>query len=67
MRITVQVFRKRRLFQQALRKAGWKISDPAADPIEVNHPDVHDESTARLRLSEIGLLTSPDVRVEFQR
>jgi hypothetical protein len=67
MRISVQVFRKRRLFQQALRKAGWKICDPTADPIEVTHPDVHDEPTARLRLAEIGLLTSPDVRVEFQR
>jgi hypothetical protein len=67
MKITVHVFRKRLVFQQALRRAGWHIFDPAADPMEVDHPDVHDEDTARLRLSEIGLLTSSHVRVEFQR
>jgi hypothetical protein len=65
MRITVQAFRNRLQFQQALRKAGWKISDPAADSFEINHADVHDEATARRRLCEIGLLTSSHARLEF--
>jgi hypothetical protein len=67
MRIRVELFRKRLHFQQALVSTGWHIVDPAADPIEVHHPEVHDEETARRRLAEIGLLTSSHVRVEFGR
>ena len=67
MRICVQVLRKRQHFQQALIEAGWKIVDPTADLFEAIHPQVHDEKAARRRLSEIGVLTTPNARVEFRQ
>ena len=50
---------------QALRGDGWDLRSGPGGAVEGTHPDVPDEAAARNRLDDIGLLTSPALRIRF--
>jgi hypothetical protein len=52
---------------QALRGDGWDLRSGPGEAVEGTHPDVADEGEARERLHELGLLTSPGLRIRFDR
>jgi hypothetical protein len=62
MRVEIRFLRRADSLKQVLQKDGWKLVQHMA-----THPDVRDEQSARNRLSDIGLLTSPSVRIDFER
>ena len=50
---------------QALRGDGWDLRSGPGEAVEGTHPDVADEGEARERLYDLGLLTSPGLRIHF--
>jgi hypothetical protein len=53
--------------RDSLRQDGWVILMEKGDKeIEVTHPHVSSEDAARLRLHNLGLLTSRAIRIEFR-
>src|SRR5262245_14309495 len=62
MRVEIRFLHKADSLKQMLRSDGWDLRQHIA-----THPDVRDEQSARNRLSELGLLTSPSLRIAFQR
>jgi hypothetical protein len=41
------------------------LEEEGEDSLQATHPEVADESAARLRLHGLGLLTSASLRIEF--
>ena len=64
MRIYIELLRHREAVYCLLSEDGWRL-DEANSGFTANHPAVRDEPAARNRLSALGLLTSPSVRIEF--
>jgi hypothetical protein len=52
---------------QALRGDGWQLQDEPGGVVLGTHPDVPDEAAARERLHRLGLLTSGDLLIRFDR
>jgi hypothetical protein len=50
--------------RDVLCRNGWALSGPGTNVI-ASSPRVPDEEMARIRLYELGLLTSGSVRIEF--
>jgi hypothetical protein len=50
---------------QALRADGWDLAGEGDWAVRASHPDVADEGEARERLYDLGLLTSPGLRIHF--
>jgi hypothetical protein len=49
---------------RALRGDGWDLEGESDWAVTASRPDVLDEATAR-RLNDLGLLTSPALRIHF--
>jgi hypothetical protein len=48
-----------------LRANGWRFDKSGSTHLTASHPEVTDQTTARSRLLQIGLLTSSRLRIEF--
>jgi hypothetical protein len=64
MKIRVKLLVQAGRVRDALCRDGWELSGPGTYLI-ASHPRVSDERAARIRLYELGLLTSGSVRIEF--
>ncbi len=64
MKVHIQTLRGRNSIRRLLLKHGWKLDRPGGDYFAC-HPAADDEEAARSRLDDLGLLTSPAVRIEF--
>jgi hypothetical protein len=62
MRVEIRFLRRAESLKQVLQKDGWKLVQHTA-----THPEVRDEQAARNRLCDLGLLTSPALRIAFDR
>jgi hypothetical protein len=51
--------------RQRLQTKGWKVDAGRTTGFQASHPSVHDQQSARLKLNEMGLLTSRGLRIEF--
>jgi len=67
MRIHVRFLRETEEIQEALQKDGWQLEWERDDFLTAQHPLVQDETAARNRLQELGLLTTASVGIEFVR
>jgi hypothetical protein len=65
MKIHIEFLQSSGQVQEVLRKDGWKLSASRAKGFHASHPKVPNEATARARFSLLGLLTSPQVRIDF--
>lgn len=67
MNIHIELIRRGGVdLSELLTRDGWALEDER-DALWVSHPDVPDEATARNRLNRLGILTSPTLRIEFER
>ena len=64
MRIHIELLSHPTAVRGLMREGGWRLHK-TADGYSAEHPDAADESATRRRLQELGLLTSPAVRIEF--
>jgi hypothetical protein len=64
MRIHIELLRQPAAIRELLREEGWRLHK-TANGYSAEHPDATDESAIRQSLQELGLLTSPAVRIEF--
>jgi hypothetical protein len=53
--------------QESLRADGWQLVRQRDNQVTAEHPLVKDEATARIRLQDLGLLTSAALYIEFIR
>jgi hypothetical protein len=68
MQVSIQMLRNDERVRAALQKDGWHLqSEGRSDAMRARHPEVQEETAARQRLNNIGLLTSRTCRIEFQR
>jgi len=67
MRLRLRFLRRRELIQESLRADGWKLVRQGDNQVTAEHPPVKDEPTARIRLQDLGLLTSAALYIEFMR
>jgi len=52
--------------RKILQKDGWHLqSEEQSNALRARHPDVREESAARERLNDLGLLTLRTCRIEF--
>jgi hypothetical protein len=65
MRVHLRFLRKGEIAQEALRNDGWQLEREQDDSFTARHPLVRDESAARNRLHDLGLLTTGSVAIEF--
>ena len=66
MKIHIQFLRQPSLSRQALRDRGWRLNDEQNET-GAEHPHIEDEEAAREALWRLGLLTSGNVRIRFDR
>ena len=67
MHLSIQFLKKDDNVQKALREDGWRLeSNEGAEDVYAQHPDVHQETEARRRLHDLGLLTCRICRIEFR-
>jgi hypothetical protein len=67
MHVSIQLVKKDDTVQRTLQKDGWDLqSDEKSEEMRAKHPQVHQESDARRRLHDIGLLTCRTCRIEFR-
>ena len=67
MRLQIRFLRREEVIQEALRLDGWELEREQNDGFTAHHPLVKDETAARIRLQELGLLTSASIQIEFVR
>ncbi len=68
MHVSIQMLQDHDAVRAALRKDGWHLQpEEQPDGMRAKHPQVHEESVARRRLSDLGLLTCRECRIEFKR
>jgi hypothetical protein len=60
MRFNLTILRGNERIRTILAQDGWILARDLA-----GHPQLSDERAARERLAQLGLLTSPAVRIEF--
>lgn len=48
-----------------LRADGWELEGPVTGAFWASHAEAADQSSARSRLQQLGLLTSARLRIEF--
>src|SRR5262249_55413924 len=65
MRIHIKLLRHPRAVRELMRVGGWRLHETAGGLCAV-HPGAADESAARRRLQELGLLPPPAVRIDFR-
>jgi len=67
MRLRLRFLRRTELIQESLRADGWQLVRQRDSQVTAEHPLVKDEATARIRLQDLGLLTSAALYIEFIR
>jgi hypothetical protein len=68
MHVSIQLLKNDESVRAALQKDGWQLhSEEQPNDMRARHPDVQEESAARQRLNNLGLLTCRTCRIEFQR
>lgn len=65
MRISIEELRKHLTLRDDLARDGWRQRDVTATAIDISHPAILDEESARSRLTKLGLLTSNNLRIDF--
>jgi hypothetical protein len=65
MTVHIQALRDREGVRRLLLKHGWRLDRASGPSYLARHPAVNDQAAARDRLNDVGLLTSPAVRIEF--
>jgi hypothetical protein len=65
VRIELIVDRDLRPIREALQFDGWDTAAERRGVLHATHADARRASQIRARLSRLGLLTSPSVRIEF--
>jgi hypothetical protein len=67
MKIYLEFLNKPSRSQEVLRHDGWVLhANPEGEGYRATHPVIRTETDARLRFARLGLLTSSDLRIEFQ-
>jgi hypothetical protein len=64
MKVHIHALRHHESVRRLLLTHGWRL-DGAGKSYSARHPAVRDQAAARSRLNDLGLLTSPAVRIEF--
>jgi hypothetical protein len=64
MLVYIKLLRRRDDLRAALRRDGWRLVCVGRSVV-ASHPQAKAEEAARQRLARLGLLDSPDVRVDF--
>ncbi len=64
MNIFIEPLRQRDAIRRLLKQHGWRL-DKERGGYLAQHRDVQDQTTARQTLSDLGLLTSSAVRIDF--
>ena len=67
MRLRLRFLRRKELIQESLRADGWELVRQRDNQVTAEHPLVKDEASARIRLQDLGLLTSAALYIEFIR
>ena len=68
MHLAIQLLWNDEGVRKILQKDGWHLqSEEQSNALRARHVDVGEESAARERLNDLGLLTSRTCRIEFQR
>ena len=66
MKVRLRLLRWPNHIQETLRHDGWVMSAvERKDELDVSHPHVASERSARVRLYRLGLLTSRSLRIVF--
>jgi hypothetical protein len=65
MKVHLRFLRDADIGREALERAGWLLERDIDNSVWAMHPQVRDESAARLRLHNVGLLTACSVSIEF--
>jgi hypothetical protein len=65
MTVHIQPLRAHEVVRRILVEHGWRVDRASGPAYSARHPAVKDEKAARDRLSGVGLLTSPAVRIAF--
>src|SRR6516164_776292 len=67
MRLRIQLLHQREAVKDCLQRDGWNLEGESRDTLSACHAAVGSEPAARRRLHKLGLLTSANLRIEFQR
>jgi hypothetical protein len=65
MMVRIEMLRGTDGLRELLRAHGWRLEEPGSGTLHASHPEAGDERAMRSRLHELGLLTSPRLRIEF--
>jgi hypothetical protein len=65
MRVHLRFLRQSEMFQEVLEKDGWQLEPERGDSVTARHPLVVDETAARNRLQDLGLLTTASLAIHF--
>jgi hypothetical protein len=66
MRVRIEILHDCENFRKLLKHHGWRFDRAGGKATYlVRHPTITDEASARSRLNDLGLLTSPALRIEF--
>jgi hypothetical protein len=66
MRVHLELVRRGKNVLEVLARDGWSLENHG-DSYAIQHRNVDDEVAARRRLTQLGVLTSRWVRIEFER
>jgi len=67
MHVTIQTLKDHDAVRAALQDDGWHLQPEQVNGLRAKHPQIQEESVARWRLNELGLLTCRTCRIEFRR
>ena len=65
MRVTIELLRESEAIRKSLLVDGWRFDFRQKNTFRIRHPELRDERLVRKRLSDLGLLTSSGLRIEF--
>ncbi len=66
MKVHIEMLHHEEGICNLLRYYGWRLNRAAGEAsYSARHPTVTDQATARAHLYAAGLLTSPNLRIEF--
>jgi len=66
MKVHLHFLKQAGSFEAVLQKDGWLLEQEKDRSILAWHPEAPDETAARSRLHQLGLLTSRSLRIEFR-
>ena len=67
MRLQIQLLGREEAVKHRLQSDGWELKAESSETLSARHAAVDNEPAARRRLHSLGLLTSANLRIEFQR